>query len=139
MLVASQRSHTAQNTSDKKGSRDSSTLSIGYGPNRSALALVDVADEKREGADEDLFGRGAALAGHARAVDREPVVAEAEEQRVRRQRQRVACEALGGPPGPLGQRALHAAAGGFEASLDDVELVDLARADAQAPHVVGRA
>ena len=49
---------------------------------RTSLKSVNVADEQREGADEDLLGGRAALTGRAAAVDREAVVAEDEEQRV---------------------------------------------------------
>ena len=51
----------------------------------------------------------------------------------------VARDGLGGRVGDLRQLPEHARRGRLHAGLDDVELVDLARADAHAPHVLGGA
>src|SRR5580658_12296 len=67
------------------------------------LTLMHVADQQREGADQHFLGRRASLVRDAGAVDRETVVAEDEEQGMRRQSERVAGDRLGGSLGRLRQ------------------------------------
>src|ERR1019366_1052838 len=99
---------------------------------------VHIAYEEGERAHQNLFGRGAALTRRAGLVDREAVIAEDEEQRVRRQRLGVASDRLGGRLGDLRQRAPDITARSLEARLDDVELVDFAGPDPQPADVLRR-
>ena len=84
-------------------------------------------------------GGRAALTGGAGSVDDEAVVAEDEEERVGRERLGVPRDGIGGRVDDLRKRAQRAAPRSLETRLDDVELVELSRADAQAPHVLRRA
>jgi segregation and condensation protein B len=99
---------------------------------------VQLAQEQTVARDHDLFGRRAALAHGAVVQEAEAVISEDEEQRARRERARVLHD---GVRALLldGRELVEGVRRAPQALFDEVELVDVAGPDADAPDDLGGA